>query len=156
AARDGAHVAALVLDAHGRETARPALIENTLGNGRCLFVAPDAVGAVVHIQQGVAVTADGVPAPDGAGPRSDGVLKSDDGAVLDWYFDSQEVPGAPGLQGFLQPVADQWRELILRAIFYLAETQRVTLPVLWLYPRNLPALAHLSHDTDGNDLALGR
>ncbi len=108
-------------------------------------------GTVVFIQQGRAITRDGVPAPDGTAPLCDGVLKSDDGGVLDWSFDRQPVPGVPGLHAFLQPIADQWRELLLRAVFYLADTLAVVLPVLWLYPRNLPALAHLSHDTDSND-----
>ena len=29
------------------------------------------------------------------------------------------------------------------------------LPVLWYYPRNLPALGHISHDTDNNIIPLG-
>lgn len=149
-------VLASVLDKHGRETARLGVLERTVERGRCLLIAPDAIGAVVRIQQGVAITRDGAPAPDGNAPVSDGVLKCDDGAVLDWDFDRQEVPGAPGLKGFLQPIADQWRELILRAIFHLASQQQFTLPVLWLYPRNLPALAHMSHDTDNNVAELGQ
>jgi hypothetical protein len=152
---EAAQVLATVLDAHGRETGAAALLENEFGDGRCVLLAPDSIGAVVRIQQGTTITADGVPAPDGSGPTTDGVLKCDDGLVLDWYFDREEIPGAGGMKGFLQPIADQWRELILRAIFYLCAKAEVALPVLWLYPRNLPAMAHLSHDTDGNDLACG-
>ena len=81
-------------------------------------------------------------------PICDTILKADDGLVLDWIFDRQPVPGAPGLSAFMQPIADLWRELLLRAIFHLAEAQAVTLPLLWLYPRNLPALGEISHDTD--------
>ncbi|MBV9467686.1 MAG: hypothetical protein JOZ57_00400, partial [Abitibacteriaceae bacterium] len=143
------------LDAHGRETTRIALAEHKVGKGRCLVLAPDAIGAVVRIQQGVTVTRDGVPAPDGTAPVSDGVLKCGDGGVLDWYFDRQDIPGVPGLKGFLEPIADQWRELVLRALFYLGAKQGTSFPVLWLYPRNLPALGHLSLDTDHNDPALG-
>jgi peptidoglycan/xylan/chitin deacetylase (PgdA/CDA1 family) len=61
------------------------------------------------------------------------------------------VPGIPGLHLFLQPVADQWQSLVLRALFYLAEQQNAALPLLWYYPDNLPALGHLSLDSDGND-----
>lgn len=150
-----ATVLATTQNAHGHPGDVPAVVENTFGEGHTLFVAPDAVGAIVRISQGTTVTADGVPAPDGSAPTADGVLKCDDGLVLDWHFDRQEVPGVPGLKGFFEPVADQWRELILRGIFYLAAKAGVALPLLWLYPRNLPALAHLSHDTDGNDAALG-
>jgi hypothetical protein len=147
---------ASVRDAHGRETEHAALVEQRYGDGQCLLLAPDAVGAIVRIQQGVAVTRDGAPAADGSAPTSDGVLKADDGIALDWHFDRQDVPGLPGLKAFLEPVADAWREMLLRAVFYLAERKRVALPVLWLYPRNLPALAHMSHDSDGNDAGAAR
>jgi hypothetical protein len=150
-----ATVLAAVLDVHGRETARAAVTEKSTGKGRCLLIAPDLPGTVVRIQQGMGVTRDGVSAPDGTAPVGDSVLKSGDGGVLDWIFDRQPVPGAPGLQAFLQPIADQWRELLLRAIFHAVESAQVILPLLWLYPRNLPALAHLSHDTDLNEPELG-
>jgi hypothetical protein len=143
------------LNAHQQPTGRAALTEATCGDGRCLLIAPDLTGTVVRIQQGMAVTRDGVGAPDGTAPVCDGVLKSDDGAVLDWIFDRQPVEGAPGLSGFLHPVADCWRELLLRALFHLAVSQQVALPLLWLYPRRLPALLHISHDTDENDPADG-
>ena len=138
-------------DAHGRDADRPVILERTVGKGRCILICPDLTGTVVHIQHGVGVTRDGVSAPDGTGPIADAVLKSGDGGVLDWIFDRDPVPGAPGLDAFLRPVADQWKELLLRAIFYAATEHRVPLPLLWLYPRRLPAIAHISHDSDGND-----
>jgi hypothetical protein len=148
---DGATVLATMLDAHGRSNGRPLVLEHAVGRGQTLLVAADVTGTVVRVQQGVAVTRDGVPAPDGSAPVSDGVLKSGDGAVLDWIFDRDPVDGAPDLQAFLRPVADLWRELLLRGIFHLATKLDVPLPLLWLYPRNLPAIAHISHDTDGNE-----
>ena len=151
-----ANMLAQIVDAHQRPTSRCAIIERRVGQGSTLFIAPDVTGTVVRIQQGVAVTRDGVPASDGTGPVTDGVLTADDGAVLDWDFDRQDVPDVPGLKGFLQPIADQWRELLLRSIFHLATEHSVMLPVLWLYPRNLPALAHISHDSDGNDPVAAR
>jgi hypothetical protein len=150
-----AKVLATTQNAHGQKSEAPALVESTFGSGSTLFLAPDVIGAIVRISQGTTVIADGIPAPDGSAPTADGVLKCDDGLALDWHFDRQEVPGVPGLKGFFEPVADQWREVILRGIFYLANKTNVALPMLWLYPRNLPALAHLSHDTDGNYAALG-
>ena len=144
----GGKVLARVLDAHQRPTQRAAVVENTVGRGRCLLIAPDLTGTVVRIQQGIAITRDGIAAPDGTGPICDNILKADDGLALDWIFDRQLVPDTPGLNAFMQPIADLWRELLLRAIFHLAETQAVTLPLLWLYPRNLPALGEISHDTD--------
>lgn len=146
----GGKVLAQTLDAHGRPSPRAAVVENVVGKGMCLLIAPDLIGSVVRVQQGVAVTRDGVPSSDGTAANCDKTLKSGDGGVLDWIFDREPVPGVPGLNAFLQPFADQWREMLLRAIFYLAARQNAALPVLWLYPRNLPALGILSHDTDGN------
>jgi peptidoglycan/xylan/chitin deacetylase (PgdA/CDA1 family) len=143
-----------VMDVHQRRTSRAAVVERRVGNGRCLLIAPDVTGTVVRIQQGVAVTRDGIPSPDGTAPLCDDMLKSGDGGVLDWWFDRQPVEGVPGFSAFLYPVADIWREIVIRAILYLAQVHATVLPILWLYPRNLPALAHLSHDTDGNDPAL--
>ncbi|MEN6372360.1 MAG: hypothetical protein ABFD64_10145 [Armatimonadota bacterium] len=147
----GAEVLAEAINAHQQPTGRAALTEIKVGDGKCVLIAPDVTGSVVRIQQGVSVSRDGIPAPDGTSPVCDSVLKSDDGQQLDWIFDRQPVEGVPGFKAFLQPVADQWRELLLRAIFYLSSEQNINLPVLWLYPKNLRALGHLSHDSDGND-----
>jgi hypothetical protein len=87
---------ARVLDAHQRQTSRAAVVERRVGNGRCLLIAPDVTGTVVRIQQGVAVTRDGISAPDGTAPICDDMLKSSDGAVLDWWFDRQPVEGVSG------------------------------------------------------------
>lgn len=151
-----ATVLATVLNVHQQSTERVAMTTNSAGRGRCVLIAPDLPGTVVRIQQGVGVTRDGVSAPDGSAPVGDNVLKSGDGSVLDWILDRQPVPNVPGLQAFLQPIADQWRELLLRTIFDAAQVTETCLPLFWLYPRNLPALAHLSHDTDGNEPDLGQ
>jgi hypothetical protein len=145
---------AMVRDAHGRLTERTAVVERRLGQGRALLIAPDLPGSVVFIQQGRTVDADGVPAPDGSAALSDNLLKAEDGLVLDWLLDRAPIPGLQ-TPGFLHPVADELRELLLRSIFYSASAGGRVLPLLWYYPRNLPALGHISHDTDGNDPARG-
>jgi len=136
------------LDAHQRPTERPVVVEARPGKGRCLLVAPDVTGTIVRIQQGIAVTRDGVSAPDGTCTLVDGTLKSGDGHVLDWLLDREPVQGVPGLRAFLRCIADEWRELLIRAILHLAVDAGVALPVLWYHPRDLPAVGHLSHDTD--------
>lgn len=148
---NGARVLASALDAHGQSIANPTLLEHQFGAGTCLFIAPDVTGSIVQIQQGRAVTRDGISAPDGTAPLDDGVLKSDDGQVLDWHFDRDEVPHLLGLHAFLRPIADQWRGIVRRAIFYAAQHQKICLPVLWYYPEKLPALGHISHDSDHNN-----
>ncbi|HEY1683188.1 MAG TPA: hypothetical protein VGG19_00365 [Tepidisphaeraceae bacterium] len=144
-------VIASALDKHGRSDGTAAIIENQFGSGRTILICVDLPGTVVRIQQGTSVTRDGVPARDGSAPVDDSVLKSGDGGVLDWYFDRDDVPGGEGLSAFLRPAADQWREILLRAIFYLASEKQMGVNVLWMWPRNLPAIGHISHDSDGNE-----
>lgn len=147
----GATVLAQALDAHGRQTDKVVLCEKTNGEGITICIAPDVTGSVVTIQQGRgAVTRDGIPAPDSSGPICDEVLKSGDGGALDWILDRQPVPGVDNFSAYLQPIADQWREILLRSIFYAADLRGVKVPVLWLYPRNLNAIGHISLDTDMN------
>jgi hypothetical protein len=138
------------LDAHGRPTGRAAVAELRLGAGRAILIALDLPGSVVQIQQGRYVDTDASPAPDAGGGTSDGMLKAEDGMVLDWHLDRSPIPGLP-TPGFLHPVADELRELLIRSILYAAQQSGRTLPMLWYYPRNLPALGHLSHDTDGHN-----
>ena len=139
------------------DTANPlargsAILENRFGQGRALLLGPDLVFSIVHIQQGISVLQDGKPAPDGSAPINDGVLKAEDGLVLDWQRD--RVPAAPDHGPiFLEPVSDELRELILRSIFHLARQQRLLLPVLYYWPRGLDGVGLISHDTDGNDPA---
>lgn len=147
----GGQALAGVLDSHQRPTHRSAIVEAHYGDGHCLLIAPDITGAVVRIQQGVSVTRDGIPASDGTAAASDGVLKSDDGGVLDWHFDRRPVRGVQGLNAFIYPIADQWREILLRGIFLVARERRVPVMLLWLYPHNLPAIGELSHDSDLNE-----
>lgn len=146
---------ARVLDAHRRPTGRAAICVRHLGQGVTVLIAPDLPGSVAFIQQGRYVDSDGIPAPDGTAPISDNILKADDSLVLDWHFDRDTVEGVPH-PFFLHPVADELREILIRALFFCTRTVGATLPLLWYYPRNLPALAYISHDSDGNDLHLAQ
>jgi hypothetical protein len=129
-----------------------AILENHIGKGCAILLAPDLIFSVVHIQQGLPVFQDGQPAPDGSAALDDGELKAEDGLVLDWQRD--RVPMHPdGEPAFLEPISDELREIILRSIFYAANRQKIALPMLWYWPRGLKAVGHLSHDTDGNDPA---
>ncbi len=126
------------------------LFENKSGDVRAILLAPDLVFSIVNIQQGIPVLQDGKPAKDGTANINDGLLKAEDGMVLDWERD-RTVMQPDGEPAFLEPVSDELREIILRSIFHLAVIQKISLPVLWYWPRDLPAIGHISHDSDGND-----
>ncbi len=129
-----------------------AILEHRLGKGRAILLAADLLFSIVHIQQGIPVFQDCHAAPDDSAGTNEGILKAEDGMVLDWQRDRS--PMAPtGVPAFLEPISDELRELILRSIFHAAREQGVALPLLWYWPRGLPAVGHISHDSDGNDPA---
>jgi len=128
------------------------ILENSFGKGKTVLLAPDLVFSIVHIQQGIPVLQDGRPAPDGSAAVNDGILKAEDGSVLDWERDRTIMHPDDGL-AFLEPITDELREIILRSIFYVASKQGITLPILWYWPRGLKAVGYISHDSDHNDAA---
>ena len=72
----------------GNHSARgSAILENRFGKGRTMLLGPDLVFSIVHIQQGVSVLQDAKPPSDGSAAVNDGVLKAEDGLVLDWQRD---------------------------------------------------------------------
>ena len=130
-----------------------AIIEREVGNGYTLLFGPDVVGSIVHIQQGIPVTQDGTPAPDGSAALDEGTLKTEDGFVLDWERDRAPIP--PDSQPiFLEPIADELRELIIKSILHCLQHQSVPIPMLWYWPRCLKSVAMMSHDSDGNNQEL--
>jgi hypothetical protein len=138
------------LEGGGHFTKGATIVENRFGKGRTLLLGPDLLFSIMHIQQGIRVLQDGKPAPDGTAAVNEGILKAEDGMVLDWQRD--RTPMEPD-QGpvFLEPVSDELREIILKSVFHLASEQGVSIPLLWYWPRGLKAVAHMSHDSDGND-----
>ena len=134
----------------GNRVRGSAILEHRVDKGRAILLGPDLLFSIVHIQQGIPVFQDVRPAPDGTAATNEGILKAEDGMVLDWQRD--RTPMAPdGVPAFLEPISDELRELILRSIFYAAREREIALPLLWYWPRCLPAVGHISHDTDGND-----
>jgi hypothetical protein len=140
------------LQAAGQSPKGATILENRFGKGRALLLTPDLIFSVVHIQQGTRVLGYGKPAPDGTAEVNEGILKAEDGMVLDWQRDRQPME-PEGTPAFLEPVSDELREIILRGIFHLARQQGIAMPVLWYWPQGLKAVGHISHDTDGNDPA---
>lgn len=147
-----------------------AITRRTLGAGLVLAFGVDLWYSIARIQQGYAVTADGTPAADGSAPIDDGLLKAEDGMALELETDRTMPPGHPDLTSdythtypppaavpiFAQPHADWWRSLVLQAIWQGAEHGRAPLAWLDYWPAGLDAIAHMSHDADGNDPADGR
>ena len=135
------------------QPAGDAIVENRYGKGYTIALAADLIGSIVLIQQGVPVTQDGQPAPDGSASIDDDILKTEDGFVLNWKWD--RTPIVPSTQPvFLEPITDELRELIVKAILRCFEVKSQSIPILWYYPRGLKSIAMMSHDSDHNDQQL--
>lgn len=177
-ANKDAKVIAQVVNREG-EVLGDAIVVQNKGDGLTILVSPDITRSIVHIQQGIAITKDGVPAPDGSAPIDDGILKAEDGHVLDWELDrialeqgTKEMGHGKrdmeqGLEStekgkdkrtivfFGLPIADELRALVLQTIFFAAQKKGLPLPMVWYWQNGVPAIGLISHDTDGNDPDLG-
>lgn len=148
--------AAAGTEAWGQLTARsgagggtPAVTFRSVGAGAAAFIAVDLMKTACTIQMGQAVVRDGFPAPDGSAPIDDGLLKTDDGAVLDWERD-RDTLDAGGAPFFLHPIVDEWRILFMRVFHRLAERLGGDYAHVWFWPEGAAAIGHISHDTDGH------
>jgi hypothetical protein len=142
-----------------------AIVRRTVGNGTVTVCGVDLWQSIVRIQQGFRVDVDGPPAPDGSCPVDDGILKCDDGIGLSYDRDRALPPGEPGVAAgpfpheypppaaapiFHRPQADLWRRVFLGLVCDAADAAGVVLPWLHYWPSGVPAVAHMSHDSDGN------
>lgn len=129
----------------------PAITVRRVGKGAAVLIAADLVHSVVRIQQGKPVHVDAEPDSAGTAMVNDGILKTDDGIALDYDIDRQPIANT---RFFGRGIADEWRELLLRAILWGATETKTPLPMLWYWPNQLQAVGLISHDSDGNDPAL--
>lgn len=147
------------------ESRGDAVVINRPGKGATVAIGPDIPASVLRIQLGRSIHEDGAPAPDGTAPIDDGILKTDDGVVLAWDHDRFQMPvpvDAPACPGrddaypagdtpwFAHPIADELRDLLLRAIHWAARAAGQLLASIWVWPRRLPAVGLISHDSDLN------
>ena len=137
-----------LLDQQGADSGLAAVTRRQVGAGTAWYIGPCLAESIVRIRQGIPIHQDGQPAADGTASVDDGILKTDDGIVLDYERDRAS---AGGQQLFLEPVADNLAELLLRVLADGFARQGQPLPMLWYWPGELDAVGVISHDTDGND-----
>lgn len=142
----------------------PAFTVRRLGAGVGLTCGVDLWQSIVRIQQGYPVLEDGTPASDGTAPIDDNLLKCDDGLALSFEDDRELPPGQPPVPQpfehvhppmaaapmFHRPHADLWRSVFLQSLWWAAEQVDAALPWLYYWPAGVPAVAHMSHDSDDN------
>ena len=144
----GAGVLANLCD-HGGKRVGVGVSVYRLQLGLSIFCAADLPWCILHMLLGTPVHRDGAPAPDDTANIDEGILKCDDGVVLDWEIDRTADGEVPF---FREAVGDELRAILLRSVFFGALHTRTALPLLWYWPGDLAAVAHLSHDSDNNVL----
>jgi hypothetical protein len=141
-----------------------AVTTRAVGAGMVTTFGVDVWQTLVRIHQGWPVTGDGVPPEDGTAPVDEGILKCDDGIALSYERDRGLAPTAKAFSTpfryetppsgpapmFHRPHADMWRDVFAAVLFWTME--KVGRPAGWLgyWPVGIPAVAHMSHDSDGN------
>ncbi len=141
----GTEVLANVFSAAGAPLGAGLTVKRT-GHALVIAMAADLPQTVLRIQQGWPVFKDGAPAADGSAPVDDGILKVDDGIALSYELDRTEAEEGPPYFG--RPIADQWRELLLRLVLWAGAEASQPVPQLWYWPDGVEAVCHFSHDTD--------
>jgi hypothetical protein len=139
-----------------------------IGVGQVVVLGADVWQSIVRIQQGFPIHGNGAAALDGTAPFDDDILRCEDGLALSFEHDRAMAPGVgPFVEPFAydhpptapapvfdRPHADLWREAVLATVGWLAEQAGLVLPWLFYWPAGIEAVAHLSHDTDGNTDAM--
>ncbi|MGD7705253.1 hypothetical protein [Microlunatus sp. Y2014] len=159
----GDDVSVLATWADAQDTA--AITRRPLGDGVVFCLGVAVWETLVTLLQGHPVTEDGRPAADGSAPLDEGILKAEDGLAFDIDADRQLPPGEPDLPGgryefgypppyaaplFDLPQADLWAIAVAQLVW--AGLDHVGSANGWLHywPAGVPAMAHMSHDSDGN------
>ncbi len=140
-----------------------AVVRTRRGAGTVTIFGVDLWQTVVRILQGYPVLADHAPAADGSAPMDEGVLKCEDGLGLDVDADRRTPPGEPAVDGsyayihpppygppiFDLPQADLWVSVLTQTLWTGLDAGGAH---GWIHywPAGVPAMAHMSHDSDGN------
>ncbi|MDI4645039.1 hypothetical protein [Cohnella hashimotonis] len=128
----------------------PALVSIRVGKGKLERWAIDIPNTIVRLQQGDGpVLSDGIPAADGTAELNDGLLKADDGGVMDWDKDRLQTPNGTPYMAY--PYADYWRERWLSHLVSVCAGIGLTLPFADLLPDGVEGIAAISFDSDMND-----
>ncbi|MGH2557668.1 MAG: hypothetical protein ACRDJH_01280, partial [Thermomicrobiales bacterium] len=158
-------------DESGERVVGDAVVVQRMSKGMAVTIAANLPLAIHRIQHGRWIEGDGQPAPDDTAPIDDDVCKCDDGIALSWERDRKRTaleapePDCPGKHPafpdgdtpwFAQPIADELRGLLLHSICWAAAEVGLPLPMAWPWPRRLPAVGLISHDSDFNIDATAR
>lgn len=127
-----------------------ALSRRKLVKGSAVYVAAHVGQTLKLMMMGRSVETDGIGPCDGSARLDDGVLRAEDGGVLDFDRDRVTVDGCD-TPFFGLPHADAVREMLIRAIVHSATTRGLCVPLIWHWPDNAHGTAVLTVDSEDFD-----
>ena len=131
-----------------RETSGECLLKRT---PQAIYFGPHLGRTLSLMLMGRAVSCDAVGPGDGTIELDDGVLRAEDGTILDYATDRQVVEGCAA-PIFATPHADVIREIWIRAIVESIEACEKPFYMLWKWPDNASAVATAGIDCDIPDV----
>lgn len=124
-----------------------ALSRVEANRAKALFLAPHVGQTLCQMALGRSVETDAIAASDPHLRLDDGVLRSEDGISLDIERDRSLAANAP-CSAFLEPHADNIREMFIRAVVEAIEFTGASLPIFWQWPNGAPAAGSLTIDAE--------
>jgi hypothetical protein len=110
-----------------------------------IFLAPHVGQTLQLMQYGKAVECDSIGPSDGSAQLDNGILRAEDGTVLDYERDRHRVEGCD-TPFFGYPHSDAVREMLIRAIVQSIDARGLSTPIFWQWPRGVRGTAMMTVD----------
>ncbi len=123
----------------------PVLTRRRFGRGHAIYDGIHLGQTTGQMALGCSVEVDGIGALDGSAPIDDGVLRAEDGHVLDYDSDRTTVEGGDA-PFFGEAYVDIVRDIWIRAVFQAIDLSEHTAAAFWYWPNNANAVASLTLD----------
>lgn len=115
------------------------------GRAHAIFLAPHVGQTIKLMQYGKSVECDAIGPSDGSAVLDNGVLRAEDGTVLDYETDRCTTDGTK-TKFFGYPHSDAIREIFIRAIVQTVDARGLSTPIFWHWPRGAQSAAMLTVD----------
>lgn len=117
-----------------------------VGKGRVFVVGPHVGQTWAQMTLGRSVEIDGIGPSDGSARLDDGILRAEDGSVLDFELDRTTAPDGSRLFG--TPYADIVREIWFRAVLEGLEATNTQGIIAWHWPHGSPGTFMVTLDCE--------
>lgn len=124
-----------------------AISKRKIGKAVAVYVAPHVGQTLRLMQSGKSVECDSIGPSDDSAILDNGILRAEDGTVLDFERDRKTVEGCD-TPFFAYAHADAVREMLVRAILFAVDQRGLSVPLVWHWPHNARGTAMLTLDCE--------